>query len=180
MKKQHKFLTILLVILLCVTLVTTLIACDKDDETTEEVKDSSEIIANGNFEVTTSDTFPKTPGSWTASPGSTSSGNETLTDEKSLVAGVIDTDETVYNKNKKNWNSRLKNPGAFAQTDSNILMIYNKVENSYKYTSNSFSLIFLLKLKILRATVLTSKLVATLLLSFLTSTLKANGQPTLQ
>lgn len=140
MKKQHKFLTILLVILLCVTLVTTLIACDKDDETTEEVKDSSEIIANGNFEVTTSDTFPKTPGSWTASPGSTSSGNETLTDEKSLVAGVIDTDETVYNKNKKNWNSRLKNPGAFAQTDSNILMIYNKVENSYKYTSNSFSL----------------------------------------
>lgn len=140
MKKQHKFLTILLVILLCVTLVTTLIACDKDDTTTDEVKDSSEIIANGNFEITTSDTFPKTPGSWTASPGSTSSGNETLTDDKSLVVGVIDTEETVYNKNKKHWNSKLQNPGAVAKTDSNILMIYNKVENSYKYTSNSFSL----------------------------------------
>ncbi len=139
MKKQHKFLTILLIIVLCVTLLSTLIACTKDNTNTEEVKDSSEFIANGNFEVTTSDIFPKVPGSWTGSAGSTSSGNETETDDDALVAGVIDTTDEIYEKNKKTWN-RLANPGAVAKTDSNILMIYNKKNNSYKYTSSSFNL----------------------------------------
>ncbi len=69
MNKKHKFLTILLIVILCVCMVTTLIACDKEDETTGEVKDTSEFIANGNFEVTTSDTFTKIPGSWTGSAG---------------------------------------------------------------------------------------------------------------
>ncbi len=139
MNKKHKFLTILLIVILCVCMVTTLIACDKEDETTGEVKDTSEFIANGNFEVTTSDTFPKIPGSWTGSAGSTTSGNSTDLDEDSLVAGVIDTEKSAYDKNKKLWN-RLPNPGAVATTDSNILMIYNKKDNSYKYTSSNFSL----------------------------------------
>lgn len=140
MKKQHKFLTILLIIVLCVTMLTALIACDKPNESTGEVKDTSKIISNGNFEVTTSDTFPKTPGSWTASAGSTTSGNETDTDEKALVSGVIDTEQSVYDKNKKTW-GRLKNPGKAPNTnDNNILMIYNKVDNSYKYTSSNFTL----------------------------------------
>lgn len=139
MNKKYKFLTVLLIIILCVTLLTTLIACDNNDETAGEVKDTSEFIANGNFEVTTSDTFPKIPGSWTGSAGSTTSGNSTDTDDDSLVAGVIDTEKTAYDKNKKIWN-RLPNPGAVATTDTNILMIYNKKDNSYKYTSSNFSL----------------------------------------
>lgn len=139
MNKKHKFLTILLIVILCITLLTTLIACDKDNETTGEVKDTSEFIANGNFEVTTSDDFPKIPGSWTGSAGSTTSGNSTETDEDSLAAGVIDTEKSAYDKNKKIWN-RLPNPGAVATTDTNILMIYNKKDNSYKYTSSNFSL----------------------------------------
>ncbi|MDE6566091.1 MAG: hypothetical protein K2L47_03355, partial [Clostridia bacterium] len=120
-------------------MVTTLIACDKDDDTAGEVKDTSEFIANGNFEVTSSDSFPKIPGSWTGSAGSTTSGNATDLDEDSLLAGVIDTEKSAYDKNKKIWN-RLPNPGAVATTDSNILMIYNKKDNSYKYTSSNFSL----------------------------------------
>ena len=139
MNKKYKFLTVLLIIILCITMLTTLIACDKDDDAVGEVKDTSEFIANGNFEVTTSDAFPKIPGSWTGSAGSTSSGNSTDTDDDSLVAGVIDTEKTAYDKNKKIWN-RLPNPGAVATTDTNILMIYNKKDNSYKYTSSNFSL----------------------------------------
>lgn len=138
MKKQHKFLTILLIVILIVAMATTLIACDNTEVATDEVKDSSEFITNGNFEITTSENFPKIPGSWTASAGSTTSGNEPAIDTKSLVAGVIDTSNPAYDKNKKLWN-RLKTPGATGK-DTNVLMIYNKKDTSYKYTSNSFSL----------------------------------------
>lgn len=138
MNKKHKFLTILLIVILCVSMVVTLIACDKPEESIGEVKDSSEFIANGNFEITTSDTFPKIPGSWTGSAGSTSSGNSPEIDDAALVSGVIDTSNDVYEKNKKLWN-RLGNPGKNGK-DNNILMIYNKKDTSYKYTSGSFSL----------------------------------------
>ena len=139
MKTKHKFLSVLLVVLLCVTLCFSLIACDNNTGDNGEVTDSSKYIPNGNFEVTTSDNFPKTPGSWTGSAGSTSSNNETPVDEKSLKSGVIDTNDSVYDKNKKNWD-RLKNPYTGNGKDSNILMIYNRKDNSYKYTSGSFSL----------------------------------------
>lgn len=139
MKNKHKILTTLLIVLLCVTMLVSLIACNKPNEgETEEVKDTSEFITNGNYEVTTSDIFPKVPSGWSNSAGSTSSGNETDVDADSLVAGVIDTNEKIYNKEKKAWN-KLPNPEAVG-ADSKILMIYNKKPNSYKYTSNSFSL----------------------------------------
>lgn len=138
MRTKHKLLSVILVLVVCMSLVFGLVACDKTDDTKDEATDSGKYITNGNFELTTSDVFPKTPSSWSGSAGSNSSDNSTPVDEKSLISGVIDTEESVYNKEKKNW-GRLANPQA-AGEDTNILMIYNRKPNSYKYVSSSFSL----------------------------------------
>ena len=141
MKNNKKFLSILLVVALCVTMVFSLIACTpKTPDEKDPVSDEGKYISNGNFENISSEEgiFPMTPSSWSNSAGSTSSDNETPVDSKSLVSGVIDTNDDIYNSNKKDWD-RLGNPGAIG-ADPNILMIYNRKSNSYKYTSNSFSL----------------------------------------
>ena len=140
MKNNKKFLTVLLILALCITMVFSLIACDPVlPDAKDPVSDEGKYISNGNFENTAStDVIPMTPSSWSHSAGSTASDNETPVDDKSLVSGVIDTSDEIYESNKSTWD-RIANPGAIGD-DSNVLMIYNRKDNSYKYTSNSFSL----------------------------------------
>ncbi len=143
MKKiNKKLITVLLIVALCVTMAFGLIACapvNTDDK--DQVSDTGKYISNGNFANTSSteDVSPMSPTNWSSSAGSTASDNETAVDSKSLVSGVVDTNTDVYESTKKHWD-RIPNPGAVGSEDSNVLMIYNKVLNSYKYTSNSFSL----------------------------------------
>lgn len=138
MSKQHRILTILLVLVLCISLMMSLIACTTLEEEKKEATDSGKIISNGNFELTTGTNFPMTPSNWTGVAGSTAVDNETPTDEKSLSKGIVSVNATDYDKNKKKW-GKLDNPGKVGE-DDNILMINNKVKNSYKYSSSSFSL----------------------------------------
>lgn len=139
MNKRHKLITVLLVILLSAVLAITLIACDNNSNE-NTAKDTGEFISNGNFALTSSsgNSYPKTPSSWTGSAGSLATNNATDTDSKSLVSGVINTEKSAYNANKGSWGN-LTNPFKHGQDDDNVLMIYNKTNNSYKYTSSSFS-----------------------------------------
>lgn len=141
MSNKHKFLTILLCLALSCVLVFSLVACDPSKDDTTDVVDSGKIIANGNFELTSTTDYPKSPSSWKGAPGSSSGDNATDTDAKNLVSGVIGIDNATYNKHKRAWD-KPTNPGKTSkvEADDNILMIYNKKNNAYRYTSNDFTL----------------------------------------
>lgn len=136
--KRNRFLTIVLVLLLATSLVLGLVACVPNlDE--PEYEDAGKIITNGNFALTTVGDYPRSPSSWSGTPGSTASGNSVETDEDALVSGVINVKDEYYKAYYRNWN-KLASPGNTGQDDENVLMIYNKQSTSYGYRSNSMSL----------------------------------------
>ncbi|MGN0788491.1 MAG: hypothetical protein ACI4MY_01030, partial [Christensenellales bacterium] len=135
MNTKKRFLLTLLIAIMCITMLVTAIACDKDsDDNNDDTDTSEQLFTNGEFTLTTGDTYPATPGSWTSATGATGapSGSDNIT------AGVIDTSSSSFKSNKKNYGS-IENPGKTGEDDK-ILMIYNKVATSYKYTSASITL----------------------------------------
>lgn len=135
--KKHKFLTISLVVMLALTLVLGLVACNVNLEE-KEYEDKGKIISNGNFALTTVGDYPRSPSSWNGEPGSSSSGNSVDVDEDALASGVIDVDDNYYKQYYRNWD-KLSNPSKTGE-DDHILMVYNKAMTAYGYKSNSISL----------------------------------------
>lgn len=136
---KRKFLTILLVVLLTLSLIVGLVACVTIPENVE-YEDSGEFITNGNFTATSTTTdFPRSPSSWSGEAGSSATDNATETDSDALVSGVINTRDDFYKAYSNNW-GKLKNPGKVGVADDQILMIYNKKSTAYGYRSNTISL----------------------------------------
>lgn len=136
---KRKFLTILLVVLLTLSLVVGLVACVTIPKN-EEYEDKGEFITNGNFTATSTTTdFPRSPSSWSGEAGSSSSDNATETDSDALVSGVINTRDDFYKAYSNNW-GKLKNPSKVGEGDDQILMVYNKKMTAYGYRSNNISL----------------------------------------
>lgn len=140
MKNSKRFLLILLVLVMCCSLLFTAVACKDTTENEEEENKPAESFTNGNFETTSGDTYPLTPSSWTGAPGSNSAATDMATPSgsDSLAKGVISTDKSEFNRNKKTYGN-IDNPGHTGD-DDNILMIYNKVPTSYSYKSASVTL----------------------------------------
>jgi hypothetical protein len=123
--KRNRFLTLIIVMLLIVTMAM-LAACnnapditDPDDQTTEPTPYTEGLlITNADFKVTTGDTYPYKPATWTgSSPSTTAYPND-------VIAGVIDVVSEAYDSNKYKWNN-LQNPGKKAgSADDRMLMIY--------------------------------------------------------
>lgn len=136
---KRKFLTILLVVLLTLSLVVGLVACVTVPDNVE-YEDKGEFITNGNFTATSTTTdFPRSPSSWSGEAGSTATDNATETDSDALVSGIINTRDDFYKAYSNNW-GKLKNPGKIGIDDDQILMIYNKKSTAYGYRSNTVSL----------------------------------------
>lgn len=136
---KRKFLTILLVALLTLSLVVGLVACVTIPDNVE-YDDNGEFITNGNFTATSTTTdFPRSPSSWSGEAGSTATDNATETDADALVSGVINTRDDFYKAYSNNW-GKLKNPSKVGNDDDQILMIYNKKSTAYGYRSNTVSL----------------------------------------
>ncbi len=136
MNKKRHFLISLIVVVLCVCLIMSFVACDnKDKDKEEDTADNSELFTNGQFTLTTGDNYPLTPSSWTGAVGTSSapSGSD------NIAAGVIDTSEKNFKNNKKTYGN-ISNPGKVGADDDKILMIYNKNATSYKYTSSGVKL----------------------------------------
>lgn len=139
MNKKKHLLFIILTVILCISVMFTAIACDDKKDTPEEEEKATQLFTNGDFSVTSGETYPLTPGSWTGALGYTSapSGSD------NLIAGVIDTEDKAFSKNRRTY-GRVANPGKSFDTadgdSSNLLMIYNKANTFYKYTSSSISL----------------------------------------
>lgn len=135
MNTKKRFLLTLLIAIMCIAMLVTAIACDKDtDDNNDDPATGEQLFTNGDFTLTTGDTYPATPGSWTSSTGASGapSGSDNIT------AGVIDTSSSSFKSNKKTYGS-IENPGKTGDDDK-ILMIYNKTATSYKYTSASITL----------------------------------------
>lgn len=139
MNKKKHLLFIILTVILCISVMFTAIACEDEKDTPEEEEKVTKLFTNGDFSATSGETYPLTPGSWTGALGYTSapSGSD------NLIAGVIDTEDKSFSKNRKTY-GRVANPGKSFDTadgdSSNLLMIYNKANTFYKYTSSSISL----------------------------------------
>lgn len=141
MKRNKKFLLIVIALVLCVSLVFSAVACNNNDNPGNETEESeSELFTNGSFSSTSGSSYPLSPSNWTGAAGSTSSSDsyKTPTGSDNLIAGVISTDDKTYRSNRKTYGDAA-NPGAKGD-DDNILMIYNKVSTVYKYTSASVTL----------------------------------------
>lgn len=141
MNKKRRFLMLLTVLALCVALVFSAFACKdkKDDNDPSDNDDSSDMLfANGDFETTSGENYPLDPGSWTGAAGSTSASSDigTPSGTDNLIAGVINVGND-FKKNRKDYGN-IDNPGKKGD-DDNVLMIWNKVATSYKYTSAQVS-----------------------------------------
>ena len=135
MNTKKRFLLTLLIAIMCIAMLATAIACDKDtDDNTDDTDTSEQLFTNGDFTLTTGDTYPATPGSWTSSTGASNA----QAGSDNVIAGVIDTSSSSFKSNKKTYGS-IENPGKTGEDDK-ILMIYNKIKNSYKYTSANVTL----------------------------------------
>ncbi len=136
MNKKRHFLIALIVVVLCICLVASFVACDnKDKDKDEDTADNNELFTNGQFTLTTGENYPLTPSSWTGAVGTSSapSGSD------NIVSGVVDTSEKSFKSNKKTYGN-INNPGKVGADDDKILMIYNKNATSYKYTSSGVKL----------------------------------------
>lgn len=136
MNKKRHFLTALIVVVMCVCLVVSFVACaNNEKENNENTETNNELFTNGQFTLTTGENYPLTPSSWTSASGTSSapSGSD------NLIAGVIDTSEKSFKSNKKTYGN-INNPGKVGANDDNVLMIYNKNATSYKYTSSGVKL----------------------------------------
>lgn len=140
--KAKKYFTIFIVMIICIAMVFGIAACTptiKESEVDVSGEDTANV-KNGNFERASGTTYPLTPESWTASPGQTGGSSATPTDEDSIINGVISVDENEYNSNKRRWGN-LDNPGTHEGAEGDrMLMIYNKVDNAYRYTLSSITL----------------------------------------
>lgn len=138
MNKKKHLLFIILTVILCISVMFTAIACEDEKDTPEE-ETVTKLFTNGDFSTTSGETYPLTPGSWTGALGYSSAPSGA----DNLIAGVIDTEDSSYSKNRKTY-GRVANPGksfTLGDNDStNVLMIYNKNNTFYKYTSSSISL----------------------------------------
>ncbi len=147
--KLKKFLT-LLVCLMLIASMTLLAACNKETGTEEEEKPATATptFTNGNFtNFASSDTYPKSPSSWTKSPtGDQSSATDGYSFVVSdIVGGIISLDSETYEANKSNWNNLAifpKNTEGLSEdytADDDVLMLYNKVKAYQTYTSTATS-----------------------------------------
>ncbi len=142
MKNKKRYLLTFIVIALCFTFMLSMIACDNKTTTEEEPVVVEQLFTNGTFQTVTGDSYPKVPTNWSASVGSSSSSSATPSGTDNLLAGVINVSEKQYNADKKKY-GKVSNPGRAEGSDDKdqeVLMIYNKVLTSYKYTSSSISI----------------------------------------
>ena len=137
MFKKNKLLLTVLTLIICITMIFTLVACKNDEKETDETEETIEqLFTNGQFTEVSSDSesYPKAPSKWTATPGSTSSQTDLKTPQSSddVSKGVVDVSKyTIGNGN----------PGkADNSFDNKMLMINNITATSYAYVSDSISL----------------------------------------
>lgn len=134
-----KLFTILIMLLLISALVLGLAACNPDlpdpepepEPEEEDVAEDTSIIQNGDFHLGSGETYPLTPDGWTSAPGAAAGSKATPSGPDNVLGGIINTETEKYNQNKHLWDD-LANPGAMSD-NNNVLMIYNKVETSYRY-----------------------------------------------
>ncbi len=141
MVKNKRIFLSLIVALLCVSIALFAFACNKDSSSTDDDDDTTEetaLFTNGTFTKfsTNSDgsaSYPASPTSWTATPGSTTS-TKTPQGSDDISVGVIsvgsDYDASLYDN--------AGNPGKPEEAkDNKILMIHNKVATAYSYVSST-------------------------------------------
>ena len=145
MVKNKRIFLSLIVALLVVSFALFAFACNDDNSTTDDDDDTTEetaLFTNGTFTKfsTNSDgsaSYPASPTSWTATPGSTTTSTKTPQDSDDISVGVIsvgtDYDASLYDG--------AANPGKPDEaTDHKVLMINNKVATAYSYVSTSTTL----------------------------------------
>lgn len=142
MNKKRRFLMILTVLVLCTALIVSAIACSDDNggkDNDDDNNSSDMLFTNGDFETTTGENYPLDPSNWSGAAGSTSASSDigTPSGTDNLIAGVIGVGSD-FNKNRKTYGN-IGNPGQKGEDDK-ILMIWNKVATSYKYTSAQVTL----------------------------------------
>lgn len=137
MNKKRKIFTMVFIVAICISMILFAVACGPKETTEDENGSvtSKATFANGDFVTYTGTTFPSSPTNWAAAPGSESTSSATPTGEKNLIAGVINTEEDSFRSYKSTYG--LKDNPVAISSDNRVLMIYNKVPTSYKYTSDS-------------------------------------------
>lgn len=135
--RNKKYLLVAMVVLLVISMIAVIAACDPDDPGSDDKSYSNTLIGNGNFDSASGENYPLTPSNWTGAPGSDSSSAtyKTPSGSDNLAAGVLNiNDERKY---RSAFGSVT--PGKTGE-DDNVLAIYNKTATAYKYTSDSVTL----------------------------------------
>lgn len=135
--RSKKYLIITIVVMLIVSMLALIVACDdKDGEGDETPNYSDTLFTNGNFDKVSGEDYPLAPSDWTGAPGSSSTSATLKTPNSSddLAAGVIDIDK------ERNYRKQIGSvqPGKIGK-DNNVLTIYNKTATAYKYSSASIT-----------------------------------------
>ncbi|MBD5099962.1 MAG: hypothetical protein HDT29_01490 [Clostridiales bacterium] len=151
MNKKRLFILTALMLTVCLIFTMFAVACDKDDEDENggDTSTSSLLFTNGTFSSTGENSELSSPSSWTGAVGSSSSSSATPSGESNLRSGVVSSATKAWKSLKRKYSDiEIESPGRGISSengnkeldDDNILMIYNKVATSYKYTSTSHSL----------------------------------------
>ena len=149
MKKKRLFILTALALTVCLLFTLFAVACDNDTNGDDNPTDPSDLLfTNGTFTGVADDSALPAPISWTGAAGSTSSSSATPSGESNLLSGVVDTSTSAWRDLRKKYSDiDIATPGKGSSSkdnedldDDKILMIYNKVETSYNYTSTSHTL----------------------------------------
>ena len=101
-------------------------------------EETTDYIANPDFEISTSTSFPKSVRNWTGTAGG-ASGDRAPSSSDYIKTGIIDIQETSFENNRSIYGLDSEdNPGAVSGT--NVLMIRNIKPTAYGFKSASFTL----------------------------------------
>lgn len=115
---------------------------ESESESTSEAKKDTQTLLNGDFEFTSSKSFPATPSSW-----SYTTDGSPYTAPTTSSRGMIDTETTAYDKLSSSHKNEGKNPGTPISTDNEdtaadeagtkVLMLHNSSYTAHYYTSST-------------------------------------------
>lgn len=141
MKKQicaKTLMTKLIVILLLAVFLVTANALLLTNAGVSMAEETTDYIANPDFEISSSTSYPKSVKNWTGTAGG-SSGNRAPSSSDYIKTGIIDIQATSFDDNRSKYGLNAEdNPGSVSGT--NVLMIRNIKPTAYGFKSASFTL----------------------------------------
>ena len=152
MNKKRIFILTALILAVCIVFSAFAVACDKNGgDSNNNDKDSTLLFTNGTFASGTSNSALTSPSNWTGAAGSTASSNSssfTPSDDEALTKGVVGTSSSGWKALQKQYKHiTSSSPGRGKSSEGNdelddnkVLMINNRKDTSYKYTSQSHTL----------------------------------------